>query len=53
MEPVDPNQRALATAAEHLGGLFDEAATAHELDDCRRCGPGFGLRGAAGRQREG
>ncbi len=32
MEPVDPNQRALATAAERLGRLLEQAATDHELD---------------------
>ena len=33
MEPVDPNQAALSTAAERLGELLEEAATSHELDD--------------------
>ncbi len=32
MEPVDPNQRALATAAERLGRLLEQAATDHEID---------------------
>ncbi len=30
---MDPNQKALATAAEHLGKLLEQAANAHELDD--------------------
>ena len=31
-EAPDVNQRALAKAAEELGRLLEEAATAHELD---------------------
>lgn len=31
--PTDPNQKALATAAEHLGELLEQAANAHELED--------------------
>ncbi len=30
---MDPNQKALATAAEHLGELLEQAANAHELED--------------------
>ncbi len=36
MEPVDPNQKALATAAQRLAELLEQAATAHELDDAPR-----------------
>ncbi len=32
MSDVDPNQKALATAAERLGELLEQAATAHELE---------------------
>ena len=30
---MDPNQKALSTAAERLGELLEQAATAHELED--------------------
>ena len=30
---MDPNQKALATAAERLGELLEQAANAHELED--------------------
>ncbi len=30
---MDPNQKALATAAERLGELLEQAASAHELED--------------------
>ena len=30
---IDPNQKALATAAERLGELLEQTATAHELED--------------------
>ena len=33
---IDPNQKALATAAEHLGELLEQAANAHELEDAPR-----------------
>ncbi len=33
MPPVDPNQKALATAAERLGELLEQAANAHELEE--------------------
>ncbi len=33
---MDPNQKALATAAEHLGELLEQAANAHELEDAPR-----------------
>ena len=36
MPPVDPNQKALATAAERLGELLEQAASAHELEDAPR-----------------
>ena len=36
MPSIDPNQKALATAAEHLGELLEQAATAHELEDAPR-----------------
>ena len=36
MPPVDPNQKALATAAERLGELLEQAANAHEEDTPRR-----------------
>ena len=36
MPPVDPAQRALSTAAERLGELLEQAATAHELEDAPR-----------------
>ena len=36
MEPIDPNQSALATAAERLGELLEQAATAHELEEVPR-----------------
>jgi len=33
---MDRNQKALATAAEHLGELLEQAANAHELEDSPR-----------------
>ena len=33
---MDPNQKALATAAERLGELLEQAANAHELEDAPR-----------------
>ena len=33
---MDPNQKALATAAEHLGEPLEQAANAHELEDAPR-----------------
>ena len=36
MSLIDPNQKALATAAEHLGELLEQAANAHELEDSPR-----------------
>ncbi len=36
MPSIDPNQKALATAAEHLGELLEQAASAHELKDAPR-----------------
>ena len=32
MQSINPNQKALAVAAEELGVLLEQAATAHELD---------------------
>ena len=35
-ETIDPRQRDLATAAEELGRLLEQAADAHELEDSVR-----------------
>ncbi len=36
MNEVDPNQRALASAAERLGNLLEEAGRDHDLGDVPR-----------------
>ncbi len=47
MPSIDPNQKALATAAEHLGKLLEQAASAHELEDGPRRDVGRQLADAA------